>query len=65
MDITEKMLVNNKEEQYQGMYLILKPSSIRCLMRESGTFLLSSLRMSERGLLIPDVGIASPSDFVE
>ena len=47
------------------MYLILKPSSIRSLTRESGTFLLSSLRMSERGLLIPAVGMASSSELVE
>lgn len=46
--------------------MILKPSSVRSLTRESGTFLLSSLRMSASGLLIPAVGMASSSsDFVE
>lgn len=33
-----------------------KPSSTRVLMAESGTFLLSSLRILARGLPIPDVG---------
>lgn len=40
-----------------------KPSrSVRCLTRESGTFLLSSFRISESGLLIPEVGTTSFSD---
>lgn len=33
-----------------------KPSSTRVRMTESGTFLLSSLRISASGLLIPEVG---------
>lgn len=44
------------------MYLTVKPlASVRTLIRESGTFLLSCLRISERGRLIPDVGTTSSS----
>lgn len=38
-----------------------KPSSKRVLMRESGTFLFSSLRTSESGLLIPELPAATSS----
>lgn len=44
----------------QGMYLTGKPSgSVRTLIRESGTFLFSCFRISDRGRLIPDVGTTS------
>lgn len=45
-----------KERDYQGMYFMENPSSTLVRMTESGTFLLSSLRISARGLLIPEVG---------
>ena len=46
---------------YQGTYLEEKPFSMRTLTRESGTFLLSCLRISERGLLIPELTTTSSS----
>jgi hypothetical protein len=45
---------------YQGMYLMGKPSfSMRVLTSESGTFLLSSFNISDKGLQIPEVGTSS------
>jgi hypothetical protein len=45
---------------YQGMYLMGKPSfSMRVLTSESGTFLLSSFSISDKGLQIPEVGTSS------
>lgn len=42
------------------MYLTGKPSfSTRVLTNESGTFLFSSLSISERGLLMPEEGTKS------
>lgn len=44
------------------MYLKEKPvGSVRCLRRVSGTFLFKSLRIWERGLLMPEVGTDSSS----
>lgn len=48
---------------YQGIYFIENPSSTRILMSEFGTFLLSSLRISDKGRLMPEVGTASFSSL--
>lgn len=40
------------------------PSSERTLMKESGTFRFSSLRISERGRQIPEVGISDSSSSI-
>lgn len=50
---------NIREKRNQGMYLAENPSSTRVRIRESGTRLLSSLRISESGRLIPEVGTSS------
>lgn len=44
------------------MYLVETPLSKRTLTRESGTFLLSCLRISEMGLLIPELTGSSSSE---
>lgn len=59
-NIQIKKRKGRKRETNHGMYLIEKPlASTRALMRESGTFLFSSFRISEIGRLIPDVGKSS------
>lgn len=50
-----------KIKAYQGTYLVVNPSSVRCRITESGTFLLSSLRISDKGLLMPELGTESSS----
>lgn len=64
---THKLIYTKREgegerEENQGMYLTETPvGSVRSLRRDSGTFLFNSLRMWERGLLIPETGTSSSS----
>ena len=52
---------NKLLREYHGIYLEETPFSKRSLIRESGTFLLSCLRIWESGLLIPELTAMSSS----
>ena len=55
-----KIFDGERERENQGTYLMEKSfSERRTLTRESGTLLFSSFRISESGLLIPELALAA------